>query len=216
MSPICPPKTDDRAKSPTPANGKRPCAARPLSHRAEGVGSDSGHSHPASRAAAMLPAELLQPGEIIILLLKPSPLYIVLAPLGTIVGLMAITALAVWVNQALHLGLARQDLMLIGALLIGLRLFWQFLEWLSRVYVLTDRRMISVQGVLRVSVIEAPLQQIQQTYATFSIRERLFALGTIAFATAGTAFVEAYWQMVAKPLEVHQKVVQTINRYRRR
>ena len=214
MSPICPDNPAQPLRSSPCDEAARQCA-RPLSHRSESVGSESAETHLASRAATMLPAELLQPGEVIILLLKPSPLYILLAPLGTLLGLAAITAAAVWVNQKLNLGLARQDLLLIGSSLIGLRLFWQFLEWLSRVYVLTDRRIISVHGVLRITVIEAPLQQIQQTYATFSIRERLFGLGTIAFATAGTAFVEAYWQMIARPLEVHQKVVQTINRYRR-
>jgi len=213
MSPTSPPPTLDPS---TPSSDRcpPPIASYASSERhAEGVGQDTVDNELTARAATMLPPELVQPGEIIILLLKPSPLFILLAPLGTVAGLVVLTAAAVWVNEVLDLSIGRQDLILIGAGLIGLRLFWQFLEWLSRVYVLTDRRMIRVQGVLRVSVIEAPLQQIQQTYATFSIRERLFGLGTIAFATAGTAFVEAYWQMIAKPLEVHQKVVQTINRY---
>jgi len=99
--------------------------------------------------------------------------------------------------------------------LLLLRLFWQFLEWLSRVYVLTDRRVVAVAGVLRVRVFEAPLQQVQHTNLLLSLRERLFGLGTVAFATAGTAIAEAYWLMLADPLEVHRKIVQTLNRYRR-
>jgi uncharacterized membrane protein YdbT with pleckstrin-like domain len=94
------------------------------------------------------------------------------------------------------------------------RLFWQFLEWLSRVYVLTDRRVIRVRGVWRVRVFEALLKNIQHTTVERSMRERLLGLGTIGFATSGTAFTEASWRMVARPLEVHQIVVQTIGRYR--
>ena len=48
----------------------------------------------------------------------------------------------------------------------------------------------------------------------FTVRERVFGLGTLGFATAGTALREAYWVMLAKPLEVHKTVVETINRYR--
>lgn len=169
----------------------------------------------AMRAAAMLPAELLQPHEIIILLLKPSPWFIVLAPLKTLVTLAAATWAAVALSEHVDLGLPPRDLALIGVAMIGMRLFWQFLEWLSRVYVLTDQRMIRVRGVLRVHVFECRLEQIQHTAANFSIRERVFALGTIVFATAGTAFNEVLWQMVTQPLEVHQRVVETLRRYRR-
>ena len=170
----------------------------------------------AARAAAMLPAELLQPHEIIILLLKPSPWFIVLAPLKTLVTLAILTLLG-WLAAGMYVGgpVAQRDVVVLGIALIGFRLFWQFLEWLSRVYVLTDQRMIRVRGVLRVQVFECQLKQIQHTEASFSIRERVFALGTIAFATAGTALAEVYWSMLARPLEVHQRIVQTLRRYRR-
>lgn len=186
-----------------------------LAHRAEGVTDTVGNGDPAA-AAAMLPAELLQPGEIIILMLKPSPWFIVLAPLKTILLLALATAAAALLPlEAMSLAVPRQQVVLLGAALIGLRLFWQFLEWLSRIYVLTDQRVIRVMGVLRISVFEAPLQQVQHTNLLFAIRERLLGLGSIGFATAGTGGFEAYWQTIARPYEVHQKVVQTLRRYRR-
>ncbi|MFW6059749.1 MAG: PH domain-containing protein [Phycisphaeraceae bacterium] len=186
-------------------------------HRAEDATHDPHDDVVAARAAAMLPAELLQPHEIIVLLLKPSPWFIVLAPLKTLVALVVLTLAMVVLSGHIHawLGIAQRDLVLIGVALIGVRLFWQFLEWLSRVYVMTDQRLIRVRGVLRVQVFECQLRQVQHTEVLLSIRERLFGLGTIVFATAGTALSEAHWQMVARPLEVHQRVVQTLRRYRR-
>jgi hypothetical protein len=167
------------------------------------------------RVTAMLPAELIQPGEIVILLLKPSPWYILLEPLRALAIMVMMVALAVLIqDKTTWLGDSRRDLILTGVLVIGVRLFWQFLEWMSRVYVLTDRRVIRVQGVLRISVFETPLSKIQHTHTYFSLRERFFALGTLGFATAGTGIVEAYWRMIAKPLEVHRVVVQTIGRYK--
>ncbi|MEL7089313.1 MAG: PH domain-containing protein, partial [Planctomycetota bacterium] len=108
-----------------------------------------------------------------------------------------------------------QNITLIGGLLIFARLFWQFLEWLSRVYVLTDQRVVTLGGVLRVRVFEAPLNNLTHNELLFSLRERFFALGTLAFYTAGSGLAEAYWVMVARPLEVHAKVVETLKRYRR-
>lgn len=167
------------------------------------------------RIAAILPAQLIQPNEIIILLLKPSLLYIPLSCIGFLIAVAAGLAVALTLRaEGYTFGIGRQDLILLAIGMAGIRLFWQFLEWLSRVYVLTDRRVIRVQGVLRVAVFEAPLKQVQHTQTLFSIRERLFALGTVAFATAGTGLTEAAWQMVAQPLEVHRIVVDALNRYR--
>jgi len=216
---------DDRAPRPglDPSGGGRvespalPVEAKgepPSPASAEGVAPDVDEAL-ARRAAAMLPAELLQPSEIIILLVKPSPLFIILAPLQTLAILTLLTVAALAIDQHWLFGVPRRDIVLALVGLIGLRLFWQFLEWLSRVYVLTDQRVIRVRGVLRVSVFESRLEQIQHTDTQFSVRERLFALGTITFATAGTGAVEAVWAMIARPLEVHRTVVRTIRRYRR-
>ncbi|MFA9477463.1 PH domain-containing protein [Phycisphaerales bacterium AB-hyl4] len=182
---------------------------------AEGAAGQAGQDAAALRAAAMLPTELLQPGEIIILLLKPSPWFILLAPIKTLFMLVLLVIAAGAINNQFGLDIDRRDLILVGVGLVGARLFWSFLEWLSRVYVLTDQRVIRVRGVLRVFVFEAHLREIQHTELLFSLRERPFNLGTLGFATAGTAVSEAYWQMVARPLEVHQRVVETLRRYRR-
>lgn len=167
-----------------------------------------------TRAGDMLPAELLQPGEIIVLLIKPSPWSIVLASLGSLAVIALVLAAGHWLYNLGYLHINRRDLILLAVGAASIRLFWQFLEWLSRVYVLTDRRVVRVKGVLRVQVFEAPLSKIQHTSTHFSVRERMFSLGTIAFATAGTGAVEAAWEMIARPLEVHRTVVETLNRYR--
>lgn len=169
----------------------------------------------AGRMVAMIPAELLQPTEIIVLLLKPSAWFILLSCIGSLVTILIVTGIALaLIDNNVAIGLGRKDVVLLAVGLLGARLFWQFLEWLSRVYVLTDQRVIRVRGVIRVSIFEAPIKQIQHTNTYFSLRERFFSLGTIAFATAGTGIVEAYWEMLAQPLEVHRIVVQTLNRYR--
>ena len=200
-----------------PPPHKHPSAKASPPHRlAEGLTGETGADEAAARAAGMLPAELLQPGEIIVLLLKPSPWFILLAPLRTLTGIVVLAMAVDIANSYLSLGMSRQNTLLAALTLLLFRLFWQFLEWLSRVYVLTDRRIITVAGVIRVRVFETSLQNIQHTSMLFSLRERLLGLGTIAFATAGTAISETFWLMITSPLTVHQKIIQTLSRYSNR
>ena len=182
---------------------------------AEGVADDTnGQTLAPARAAALLPADLLQPGELIILLLKPSPWYILLAPLGSLAAMTILILAAMVLTARLQVQIGHRDLFLLWVALVGARLFWQFLDWLGRIFVLTDRRVVRVKGVLRINVFETPLRNIQHTYALFSLRERFLGLGTIAFATSGTAFIECAWDMVARPLAVHREVVRALGRYR--
>ena len=169
----------------------------------------------AVRAAALLPDRLLQGGEIIVLLLKPHWLYILLGPLKTLVALGLITGVGAYIAGEIGASDTRQKIVVAGLLLVLARLFWQFLEWLSRVYVMTDQRLIAVSGVLRVRVFETPLTNVTHSELLFSLRERVAGLGTLAFYTAGSGVAEAYWVMIAKPLEVHATIVQTLRRYRR-
>ena len=167
------------------------------------------------RAAVLLPEQLLHSGEVIILLIKPSPWYILLESMRFLAMTALLLAIALLGESywSAILRISRIDLILFTIAVCGLRLVWQFLEWLSRVYVLTDRRVIRMMGVLRIQIFETQLKRIQHTVTLFSIRERMFGLGTIGFATAGTGAVEATWRMVGKPLEVHRVVLETLNRY---
>lgn len=164
--------------------------------------------------ASILPAELLQPGEIIILLIKPSFWSLILAPLKTLLLIVLMSYAVLYVRDFVSLPLSKHDILIAGGGLFGLCVFWQFLNWLSRIYVLTDQRVIRVKGVFQVEIFEAPLKKIQNTQMTFIIRERFFGLGSIHFYTAGTDYPEASWQMIPRPLETHQQIIKTMNKYR--
>lgn len=164
--------------------------------------------------AALAPDQLLQPNETIILAIKPSGWYVLLGSLRELVYVAAVLVTTVMLDRVNLLPVARRDVFLILIAATILILFWRLLDWTARTYILTDRRVMRIQGVFRVQVFETQLKRIQHTHTLFSVRERLFALGTIGFATAGTGGVEAYWLMIANPLDVHRQVVSAINRYR--
>lgn len=172
---------------------------------------------PAERAQTMLPADLIQDDEVVILLLRPSPLYIVLAPGGSLVVIALVAMLLAYLARSFpSLGWTDTQAFGLGVGMAALRLGWQSLDWWSRVFVLTDRRVLRRMGVLRVAVFETELRNIQHTAVFRQLRERVFGLGTIGFATAGTDVFEAFWVMVSQPFAVHKAVVEAMHRYGRK
>lgn len=166
------------------------------------------------RRPPILPADLMQDDETIILMLRPSVLYVVLDAARSIMVILIITlALALAAVKIPWITWTDGHAYAFGALLLILRLAWQLVEWWSHVYVLTDRRIIRRAGVLRVSVFETPLEHIQHTSVFQRLRERLFGLGTIGFATSGSDVFETFWVMLSDPFTTHKTIVTTIRRY---
>ncbi len=170
------------------------------------------------RAASLLPDGLLADDEVVILVLRPSLLFIPLASatslalIGLVAFLLAYLAphVARW---APWLAWRDTQVFAVAIVLVIGRLLWQGLEWYGRVYVLTDRRVIRRVGVLRVAVFQTHLRNVQHTSVFTRLRERLFGLGTIGFATAGSDVFEALWEMIRRPFAVHRTVVEAMQRY---
>ncbi len=165
--------------------------------------------------AIALPAGLVEDDEVVILLLRPSILYILLASLGSLLVIAVVTLALMYLGRL-------SDVAWIDTLAFGLgitigivRLAWQGLEWWSRLYVLTDRRVIRRKGVLRPSVFEAQLRDIQHTSVFQLLRERTLGLGSIGFASAGSDVFDAFWVMIREPFAVHRTIVEAIERYGR-
>lgn len=172
---------------------------------------------PIERADAMLPADLIHDDEIIILLLRPSPLFIVLGAAGSLIAIAIITLTLAWISRlpVPWITFTDREAFAFGGVLALLRITWQAMDWWCRIYVLTDRRLIRKMGVVRVAIFETPLRRIQHTSVFRRLRERVFGLGTLGFATAGSDTYEAFWVMIDKPYAVHKIVLQAIQRYGR-
>jgi uncharacterized membrane protein YdbT with pleckstrin-like domain len=82
--------------------------------------------------------------------------------------------------------------------------------------VLTDRRVIRQKGVLNVEVFECSLDRLQNTFILRTVMQRLLGIGTILFATAGTRHIEPMWQHVSRPVEIHRRVTEAAEKFRRR
>lgn len=149
-------------------------------------------------------------GETILLAIRPSVLFLLLFPLWAYAGL-AVLGFVLWVTfRITGLGLDPSRAAWMAGIAILLRFAWAALEWVTRLYVLTDRRLITVAGVLRQGVSDLPLTRIQHVTLHKSLRERVFGLGTLAFATAGTGGYDAAWRMLDRPARTMHRIREAI------
>ena len=164
--------------------------------------------------SGVVPAHLVSEGEQIIFAVKPSLWFIVFYSAKTVAVILALVIALSYFPY-----LRSQDytyVLKIATALIFLQIFFAVLEWISRLYVLTDRRVIRIRGFFTIDIFEAPLVKIQNTYLIFTIHERVVGLGSILFATAGTGGIEASWQNVNQPLETHELIRSAIRDAHRR
>ena len=181
-------------------------------HPAEGAAAAGAVNAPAATSLAMLVSRhVLRDGELVILLLKPSLWYILLSSLR-FAAVVLVLMLATRVFDDYLPPLNRLAVTEAGLFLIAGRIMWAVLQWSSRLYVLTDLRIVSISGVFNASIFDCPLRKIARTRLIFSARERLFRLGTVEIIPLADDQPEGLWQMVARPRQVHEQIVATINK----
>lgn len=183
-------------------------------------GSSGTPGAPGSPAAAGLAADARDArpratygGEAVILSIKPHPLYILLGSARDVVLLLLAGWLLAWMAGRGWAPFTPSRVSSLFITLALLRLGWQALDWAARQYILTDRRVVRIAGVLRRYVFESTLSSIQHTDLIRTVPERVFGLGSIGFSTAGTGVTEAYWLSVGRPEEVLRTVRDAMRKY---
>lgn len=160
----------------------------------------------------IVPAHLLDGGEIVILAIKPSLWFVPLTSARWIllgIGLLLAANIS-WVSP--HVA---GYLRMAGYIGVAGRLGWAMLQWMSRWYILTNRKVMRLRGVFNVELFQCELTRIQSIVLSASLPERFVRSGTILIQTAGalgSVGGSAAWRIVARPLEVHQKLNDAIRR----
>jgi hypothetical protein len=161
---------------------------------------------------ALVPEGLLDGDEIVLLAVKPSLWFILLRSGSWLIGCIALAALTWWLGRhgfgadVARLGL--QTAVAIALVRVSVAMF----QWASRLYVLTNRRVMRIKGVLHVNVFECPLTKIQNTHLSFSLPQRLVWIGSIDMETAGTVGGGATWEHLSQPVLVHTRLRNAIGR----
>lgn len=160
----------------------------------------------------LLPSDLLSDNEHILFAVKPSLWTIAFLSFRTVVIASALILLILVLGPAAHLGRLTTYIVEACAVAVLARVGFAFLQWLSRSYVLTDRRVIRIRGVFTIDIFQCALVKIQNTFLVLTLPQRLLGLGNIEFTTAGTGQVEAVWRHTRHPLKVHHQLILAINK----
>ena len=177
-----------------------------------GTTAEAPPDEPAVRTGNLpLPAELLDGGEVVILARKPSLWFVLFDSIQWMVA-----GAVVIVGAALaggHMDLVTYSTLVQGTLVVvACRIGIALLRWVSRFYVLTNRRTLHIHGVLRAHILGIALTDILNTRVTVGWHERPVGLGTLRFACEQTAQHDTAWHNLASPDEVHAEVRRAIER----
>ena len=168
----------------------------------------------AGRAASdtvTIPAELLDGGEVVLLAIKPSLWFIIFDSARWLV--LGAALLIVAATGSLSLGwMSSRMVAQVACLFMVGRLAAALLRWVSRFYVLTNRRVMRMRGVFQADILSCPLVKIRNTRVTVGIHERMTRLGTILFVTEEMPGSDLHWYQIAKVEEVHARVRRAIER----
>ncbi|MHC4608946.1 MAG: PH domain-containing protein [Planctomycetota bacterium] len=155
-----------------------------------------------------VPADLLDGGELVILAVKPSMWSILFSSLQWLLAGAVIIACGRWIAA----GWATETVLVQVVLtIVALRLGFAVMQWASRVYVLTNRRIMRIRGTFRADVFACPLVKIINTGVAVGPHEAITRLGTIWFNT-GQPETNISWSHLARPHEVHAQIRRAIER----
>ncbi|HEX8915324.1 MAG TPA: PH domain-containing protein [Humisphaera sp.] len=162
--------------------------------------------------AALLTGHVLRDGEVILLVLRPSLWYVVLTSLK-FAAAMAIVATAskLWLPENAAWYYVEAAMFLV----VG-RLMWALLNWVGRLYVLTDQRVLRLSGVFAVEIFDCPLRKVAHTRVTRTVRERVLRLGSIEIFPADDGLAPGVWQTVRRPREVRDAIQAAIRKAKNR
>lgn len=160
--------------------------------------------------AALLTQHILRDGELVILILKPSLWFIPLSALRFMAAMAIVLIAAVLLDP--HLPGNNRQVLEIGAFIIAGRLMWSILQWMGRLYVLTDLRILRLSGVFNPDIFDCPLRKVARARLIVTLPDRVLGIGSIEIIPFDDAYPIGLWQLIARPRQVHRQVVATIHR----
>jgi membrane protein YdbS with pleckstrin-like domain len=96
---------------------------------------------------------------------------------------------------------------------VGL-LIWVVLRYLNQEYILTNRRVIAVEGVLNKKVTDSSLEKINDAMLTQSIFGRIFGFGDLEVLTASEAGISLF-RMLINPMAFKRAMLDAKHEYER-
>jgi uncharacterized membrane protein YdbT with pleckstrin-like domain len=154
--------------------------------------------------------KLLIPGEEVIHQTRRS----VAATFGGLLFFLALVLIGVGVAYALSLpaaGLLGTGMLLVVALVLGVLLFGRWVWWRNKVYVVTNLRVLKLEGLFSKSHRDASLDKINDLVMSQSVLGRLLSYGDVQVLTANESSAMTFHQL-HDPVAFKRQVLQVRTR----
>lgn len=159
-------------------------------------------------------ADLLQDGEVIILAIRPSGWFVLLISWPVLAAAACVAAIGYLAGRHLPAAVPQKTVLMV-CLLIGVaRLLAAGFQWASRLYVLTNRRVLRMRGGPRADMVQLALRDVVETRLSAWRAERLFGVATLVFELADGPAPGAWWVHIGRPSEVKRIVDDAIRQAR--
>lgn len=127
--------------------------------------------------------KLLNPGEKIVVSTRTHPKALIVPILSLVVLLLAGVLVQVYVTD-------NATALLVTWAVVGLlvlwRVLWPFLDWMTSSYTITDRRLITRNGVITRRGHDIPLGRISDVAYELDLIDRVLGCGTLVISDAST------------------------------
>jgi hypothetical protein len=159
---------------------------------------------------ALMAGHVLRDGELVLLILRPSKWFILLSSLKFLAIVTIFAIFGVLFEESLHIPRRRA---IEAGVWLGLgRIMWAVLQWMGRLYILTDLRILRLSGVFSVSVFDCSLRKVARTLLDSNLMEKIFRIGSIVVIPQDEEAPMFQWHMVARPRLVHKQILSAIHR----
>lgn len=155
--------------------------------------------------------ELLDENEIVELSVKPSWWFIAFVS-ARFLGAAAVLGIAAAVVGGASATSPMTYVAALALLAAVLRVAVASLQWASRVYMLTNRRVMCFSGVLSVDVVDCGLAGVSRANMQLGGAQRVLRLGTIHMTPADQRQSPVVWEHVARAGDVYAKVIRAIKK----
>jgi len=147
--------------------------------------------------------EQLLPGETMIILARQHWLVLFRPALLNLISLAVLIGIAYYSGRIWFLAFFLAPL---------IYLFWEYLAWHRREYVLTDRRVVKQEGVFSTSSFDAPLDKINNVFHNQSFMGRIWKYGDVGLETASEQGTTVF-DFLSRPLDFKNEIVRQREMY---
>lgn len=180
-------------------------------HPAEAAAGSPAEAIPSARATSLgtlLGSHVLRDGELVLFILKPSLWFIVFNSLAFALVVSFVAAALALTDRRTH----DQFYFEAALFVISGRVMWAVLQWMGRLYILTDQRVLRITGIFSVEIFDCPLRKVVRARMVSTAREKLVGVGSIEIIPSDEAIPSAIWQTISQPKEILDRLRAAIAR----